>query len=241
MNTCAGPRNANAAAFSRRPLPLRVWLTWVLVPATFAVPCARGELEWQRTSVEVVAKSTDNSATAEYRFKNTGVDAVTIREVQPDCGCVTTPLDKTTYAPGEEGRLLAKFELGDQPIDRHIPIHVQTESAGRKGNAVLVLRARINEVVRFAPKQLYWRANERLEPKTVTVTLAPDEKLKLTEAKSEVPSFQVNLTPTDDPNVFNLEVTPPSERSRAVGTIIVTAAAEDRPEPVVHRMIARVL
>lgn len=200
-----------------------------------------GELAWERTSVEVTAKSTEPAAIAEYRFKNSGVDPITIRQVQPDCGCVTTPLEKTTFAPGEEGRLLARFELGDQPMDRQIPIHVSAESAGRKFNSVLVLRAKIQEVVRFSQRQLYWRANERLEPKVITLTVSPEDKLTIKDARSETPSFKVELRPTDDPHTYHLEVTPPAERTRAVATIAVSTHAEDRSDPIVHRMIARVL
>ena len=47
--------------------------------------------------------------TAEVAFSNSGDSQLTIRQVQPTCGCTTTKLDKTVFQPNEEYAFTLNF------------------------------------------------------------------------------------------------------------------------------------
>ena len=45
-----------------------------------------------------------------FPFTNTGTGILVFEKIQPGCGCTTTTLSKTTYAPGESGVIDAVFK-----------------------------------------------------------------------------------------------------------------------------------
>lgn len=196
-------------------------------------------VEWTSAQQQITPKTTDRVATAEYSFTNTGPEPVVIRDIHADCGCVTPQPDPTPVAPGQKGKLVVLFQARGQLGERHVPIEVTTVSAGKISRATLVLHVQMREVVHFSERFVYWKTDQPLEPRVIRVTLAPNENLAVSDAQSDNPAFHVELTPTADPHVFTLRITPPSERARVAAGVIVTTRSVDGDE-VAHRIVARV-
>ena len=70
---------------------------------------AFGQLTWENPEQTFNSKPQDESVVAKYRFTNTGKQSLKIENVKTSCGCTTTALTKTEYAPGESGEIEAKF------------------------------------------------------------------------------------------------------------------------------------
>jgi len=201
-------------------------------------------LHWEKTEILLTPKSTAVSATAEFIFTNRGVADVFIDDIHPDCNCVTTPLNKTRYAPGESGRLVATFAVGHQTGEVTVPIQVRSREgmSGVANSAVLLLRVKIAEVVSFSPRFLYWKKGDPREPKTVDVSILHGEPITLREVHVENPAFRAKLMPTDDQERFILRVEPPPEGGRALCPLTVISESRESPaQKNEHTMIARIL
>jgi|GEM_PF-5273601 len=220
-------------------------LRWLALLALICSPqacrLAAGALVWDQTTVLLTPKSTDQRATAQFKFQNTGKEPVFINRVQPDCSCVTAPLAKTLYGPGEHGTVTASFAIGHQTGDHTVTIEVKGAEGDRPFSSVLILQVKIVDVVVFSPRFLYWKNDEPLSPKTVEVTLRPGEPLALKEIRAGNPAYTVKLSPTDDPRHFTLLVTPPTPRARSICPITVVTESPDHAQTHEHGMVARVL
>lgn len=204
---------------------------------------ARASLAWEKMRVDVAPKSTEPFATGEFDFQNTGTSPITITEVRPDCSCVTAPLEKKTYAPGEHGQITAIFSLDRQSGEHTVPIQVRTDAPGVDAAKVLIFHVSIIDVVSFSERFLYWRPGEPLTPKTVTVTLLAGERLEIKTVHAANPAFTAELTPAGDnqPGKFLLRVTPPVVRVRGICPITVLTVSPGQNKPIAHTMTARIL
>ena len=81
--------------------------TTVLFPL-FALATAmscRADLKFDRSTVELKAKPSDEQLEAQFTFKNTGASAVEITDLEISCSCLSASADQKTYAPGASGKL----------------------------------------------------------------------------------------------------------------------------------------
>lgn len=202
---------------------------------------ASGALLWGQTTAALAPKSTDEAATAVFRFQNIGKQTLVISEVVPDCTCLTAPLQKTRYEPGESGQIEARFVIGRQTGSHTVTIQVRGREGEQVHSSVLVLQINIVDVVVFSPRFLYWKPDEPLEPKSVTITLLPGQPITLRDVKASNPAFTVQLSPTDDPRKFTLLVTPPAQRARSICPITAITESSDPAKTHEHGMVARLL
>jgi len=77
-----------------------------------------GQLKWENPEQTFTAKPLDKVIVAKFRFTNVGTTSLKITDVHPSCGCTTTFLKKTEYAPGETGEIEAKFKF-DGRVGHH--------------------------------------------------------------------------------------------------------------------------
>jgi len=225
-----------SSRFIRLLFPFLIFLTSTL---TF-----RAALHWETTEILLTPKSTSASATAEFVFTNRGATEVFIEGVQPDCSCVTMPLAKMQYMPGESGRLAATFAVGHQTGEVTVPIQIRSRDglAGATNSTVLLLRVKIAEVVTFSPRFLYWKKGEPLGPKMVNVSILHGELITLKEVRAGNPAYRAELQPTKDQERFILKVAPPADGSRSVCPLTIISESKGNPATKnEHAMIARVL
>ena len=203
-------------------------------------------LTWEERSVSIEAKPEQAVIEAAFAFVNTGDDPVTITRVTTSCGCTTPSLDKRTYAPGETGAILARFEIGDRTGRHSSRIIVRSDAPG-SSTTTLTLRSKIPELVRLPVRLVHWRPDEPREPKTLPLELVHEDALNISRVRSDsdliTTSLAVRQAASEDADAdanrrYELTITPTGAPGRA--EVLIDVAG---PDASVHtvRLPARIL
>jgi hypothetical protein len=140
--------------------------------------------------------------TGEFKFKNTGVEPVTITEVHSSCGCTVPETPKEPVAPGGSGVIPVTYSGGDRQGKQTQHIQVKTSD----GNSFeLRLVAELPVRVSFSPRLLLLGRSDN-EPKTATVTFSDDLPVTLTEVVSQSAGFEFVEPPKLEDNVLKIAV-----------------------------------
>ena len=174
----------------------------------------RAELKWDTQKIDLKPRPTDKMAEAKFGFVNAGKDQLIIESVKSSCGCTVPTLEKTTYAPGERGEVLARFDIGDRKGTQSATIRVTTR--GLREPVVLTLTVAIPEAAKLTPAILLWKTGEKAEPKTIDVEAMPGQTLRVTKAASSTPHFDVKVETVEESAKYRLVVTPASTERPAV-------------------------
>lgn len=168
--------------------------------------CARADLKWDQTSVERIARLGQDRVEVAFTFSNPNGLPVTIVSLQPSCGCTTTRLEKTTYAPGEKGVLTAIFDgRGLQGVQEKT---IRVISDGSPTPTTLTLRVSFPSWVDASPRLVWWPVASPAEPKEVRLAIAPSTQATITSVAPENASFTALLQPGGDPFHYQLIVRP---------------------------------
>ena len=178
---------------------LGVLLVWL--------PTARA-LQW--TGIEAVLRPQADGAmpVASYSFRNATAAPVTITQAVTTCDCTLIDLAKKTYAPGESGVLVVRFDPTGRSGTVSRTIAVTTDAAGAQPQ-ILKLTAELPEVLSFTPRDLNWAAGEKPEAKSVDVLVNVREGLELAAARANQPDFKVELVSVTPRTHYRVKVTPP--------------------------------
>lgn len=169
---------------------IKFWLMAGFCFCGFVLHC-RSELQWNDKQISQAADPLAKSVTATFHFKNVGDKAVTIREVKPGCGCTTAALEKMTYAPGESGDIVAKFNIGNRQGQQNKTIKV-TSDADKDPVVVLTMKTMIPQLLAIQPAFVFWKQGEAPEAKMITLT--PDVSgLHVVKAQSDNEKVSVQL------------------------------------------------
>lgn len=169
-----------------------------------SVACA--DLEWEKKDLEFHPAVTDTEVKAEFHFANTGTDPITIASVEPACGCTTAVLDKTTYQPGEKGRITTVFTLGQRTGLQNKPIRVAIK--GQKEPTILSVIAHLPELVKVSPQFVFWLTGDAPQPKTIDLTVVRDTQIRVGKVTSSDPSMTVALETVQEGKSYKVVVTP---------------------------------
>ena len=203
---------------------LRARLAVLLVLASTVA--AHAELRWDNSQQTIALRTTDAVGTACFAFTNTGANPVTITDVHAGCGCTVPMLAKNTYAPGERGELRVDFHPGGREGLQQIPISVQTDDAAE--TAALLLVVRIETVVAFDTKYLFWKGAEPRTPKVMRLTFAKDLPAELAGVQCANPQFAAVFRSIGDTGLeYEIVVTPPADvRNYTAITVKILIGAE---------------
>jgi hypothetical protein len=200
---------------------------------------AFGQLTWQSTEQTFNSKPQDASVTAKYKFTNTGTQPIKIQNVRTSCGCTTTALSKTEYAPGESGEIDARFTFAGRTGQQEKAIMVVT-SDNPDSPTILKLRVNIEELVKVDPEVVLWRVGDQPSPKSIHILVAEDAQVKALTVTSNNPGIKVKLTELKPGKEYEAEVTPDNAAQPAQATLMIKT---DYPanNPVTKYAYARIL
>jgi hypothetical protein len=200
---------------------------------------AFGQLTWQSTEQTFNSKPQDASVTAKYKFKNTGTQPIKIQNVRTSCGCTTTALSKTEYAPGESGEIDARFTFAGRTGQQEKAIMVVT-SDNPDSPTILKLRVNIEELVKVDPEVVLWRVGDQPSPKSIHILVAEDAQVKALTVTSNNPGIKVKLTELKPGKEYEAEVTPDNAAQPAQATLMIKT---DYPanNPITKYAYARIL
>ena len=184
-------------------------------------------LQW--TTVEAVLRPQADGAmpVAGYPFRNDTWVPVTITQAVPSCDCTTIDLPKKTYAPGESGVLVARFDPTGRSGTVSRTINVVTDEPGGQPQ-LLKLTAELPEVLTFAPHELRWTAGEKPVAKTLDVLVNAPGGVELAAAWANQPDFKVELVTVTPRTHYRVTVTPP-EGARPQQAVVLLRAVGPLP------------
>ena len=197
---------------------LGVLLVWL--------PTARA-LQW--TSTEAVLRPQADGAmpVASYPFRNDTAAPVTITQAVATCDCTLIDLAKKTYAPGESGVLVVRFDPTGRSGTVSRTISVVTDEPGAQPQ-LPKLTAELPEVLSFTPRDLSWAAGEKPEAKSLDVLVNVREGLELAAAWANQPDFKVELVTVAPRTHYRVKVTPPEGAKPQQAVVLLRAVG---PQP----------
>lgn len=102
---------------------------------------AAAKIEWQKTTHDFGAfKEDDGKVTCEFRFVNTGNEAVSIRAARASCGCTTPTFTKTPIEPGDTGLVSVAFNPTGRPGRFSKTVTMDIAGAGAGPRQTLVIK-----------------------------------------------------------------------------------------------------
>ena len=187
---------------------------------------ARAELKWDQTSVELHPARGDKQAIGHFKYQNTGKAPIHFKSVHASCGCTAAQSQKDQVAPGEKGEITATFNIGDRTGTQVKTVTVETDEAANQ-KTVLTLRAMIPSELEISPTFVYWKKDEKPDPKTITVRAGKDFTVKNIKVTSSSPDFQTKVEQTGN-GQFKVDVQP-KETSRLMASTL-TIQSENSPK-----------
>ena len=193
---------------------LGVLLVWL--------PTARA-LQWTGTEAGLRPQADGTMPVASYPFRNATAAPVTITQAVAPCDCTLIDLAKKTYAPGESGVLVVRFDPTGRSGTVSRTISVVTDEPGAQPQ-LLKLTAELPEVLSFTPRDLSWAAGEKPEAKFLDVLVNVREGLELAAARANQPDFKVELVSMTPRTHYRVKVTPPVGAKPQQAVILLRAA-----------------
>ena len=184
-------------------------------------PAARA-LQW--TGIEAVLRpQADGTVSAAvYEFRNDTAASVTITQVTSSCDCATADLAKKTYAPGERGVLVVRFDPTGRSGTVSRTISVTTDEAGGAPQ-VLKLTAELPEVLTFTPRDLSWAEGEERAAKSLDVLVNVPGGVELAAAWANQPDFKVEIVTVSSRSHYRVKVTPPAGAKPQQAVVLLRA------------------
>ena len=195
---------------------LGVLLVWL--------PTARA-LQWTSTEAGLRPQADGTMPVASYPFRNATAAPVTITQAVASCDCTLIDLAKKTYAPGESGVLVVRFDPTGRSGTVSRTINVVTDEPGVPSQ-LLKLTAELPEVLSFTPRDLSWAAGEKPEAKFLDVLVNVREGLELAAARANQPDFKVELVTVAPRTHYRVKVTPPEGAKPQQAVILLRAAGQ---------------
>ncbi len=193
---------------------LRALTLLTLLPSALAF----GELKLNVERVEVKPKPEDEVVNVEFGFKNLGTKPVTIQSLESGCHCLSSSLDKRTYAAGEAGKGKAEFKIGSFTGQHEKIITVTTDDPAQP-EWIIPFLVDIPEVVSIEPKNVQWWLNEDPSPKPITVKMTGTDPMKITNITSTREAVGFTWKEITPGREYTVTVTPKSTAEVIIGAL----------------------
>lgn len=179
---------------------------------------AFAQIQWEKTGQEFHRAPEDKQLEATFAFRNSGTTPVTIKSVKSSCGCTTTKLAKTTYAPGEKGELTARFTFGQRKGGQRKLITVTTADGTRQELNLVVY---IEPTLTVSPALVLWRVGQPADAQMVQLTAPPGTNVRVKSVTSSNPRVVATLATTKPGEAYALSVKPADTAQRETAELTV--------------------
>jgi len=142
----------------------------LLATASLAQPLLQMQKEQDWGSITPEGPITNvQSVKARIPLKNLGDQVLIIKDVRPQCGCTTAPIEKDTLQPGEETAMNVTLNLpaGSGKISKYVTVFANDST----GSHVLQLRTEIQRPIQLSSSFLGFNAGVAGQPTRATVTV----------------------------------------------------------------------
>lgn len=186
--------------------------------------CARAELKWEQTSVDLHPAPTDKQAVGHFKYQNVGKTPVHFKSVHASCGCtIPSQTHKDQVPPGDKGEITATFNIGDRTGTQIKTVTVETDEAPNQ-KTVLTLKAEIPQQLEVTPNFVFWKQGDKPDSKTINVKVGKDFTVKHIKVTSSTPEFQTKVEEAGN-GQFKIDVKP--QDTSKVSASMLTIQPED--------------
>jgi hypothetical protein len=187
---------------------------------------ARAELKFDKTEIELHPKPDEKQAIGHFTYQNTGKQPVHFKSVKASCGCTAAQSQKEEVKPGEKGEVTATFNIGDRTGTQVKTVTVETDDP-TSAKTVLTLRTIIPQMLEITPTFVFWKQDEKPDPKAITVKVGKEFTVKHIKVTSSSPDYQTKVEETGK-GEFKIDVQPKDTKSITASTL--TIQPEDSPK-----------
>ena len=172
----------------------------------FCASSAVAGIEWEGKEATLVVHPVQRRATAEFKFRNAGNEAVEFLSLRPSCGCLSVHPEKKRYLPGESGMLRVVFDLANRIGHQEKSVLVATSDHPGKPQK-LTIKVDIPEAYRFSATRLLWKENQR-ETQTVALTNVSAQPIAIGRVSSSDKRLKIKLNTIREGFEYRLELAP---------------------------------
>lgn len=186
---------------------------------------SQAKLVFETNEQKIIAKATEPEVTATFGYKNQGKKPVTIQRLKPSCSCLTSDAAGRVVAPGESGKIEARFKVGQRRGVQANTIGVVTSDS--ESNIRLRFVVVIEDALRLKPQLLVWRVGEEPSPKMISVEVPNEEitEVKLLGANNQAFSVKWEKE-SDQAHRYKMIVRPESTETKTKARVTILAAGK---------------
>lgn len=196
----------------------------------------KSSLQWEKQKLELDSPLGQSIVRTSYRFTNTGKEPVSLVELLPSCGCVSTEVSKLTFAPGETSELKVTLDLAMDDAAGTQERYIMVTTSDVKTPSVLRLLVHVPTPVEFSTNTVNWKIGDKPTAKEVVVNVAPGvEQMKLsTEFQSS--DFAVEIKPDASGRTYRVSITPTSTAALCYAQVRLLANSTSFPRPMDYKI-----
>lgn len=171
--------------------------------------------------------------THEFKFTNTGIDAVSIKSISVCCGCdaQTSETLNTAIIPGQQGKIMITCTLPryEGPVEKVVTVHTNTPD----GDPIaLTMRGNVERDVVLVPSALSFGTlgkGQKIQ-KRLRVLQMSNEKLVVKKVTTSSDVYEIKTARFDDVNHRGVELTVDFTANVHTGTYsdVITIHTNDR-------------
>ncbi len=189
---------------------------------------ANAQLKFEQSAVELHPGFNDANAVAHFKYENKGSKPIHIASVQTSCGCTVATLKSKDVAPGDKGEITATLSIGSRTGTQHKTLTVATDDPANP-QTVLTLNAVIPTLMEVQPLFVFWKQDEKMKPKTITVKAAKDSPVKNVTVTSSDPDITAKVVKGDGAKEWKIEVLPQEHSKLHNSTLTITPEGPKSP------------
>lgn len=200
---------------------------WMRLLAAVVAVCGSGvahaQLQWTATELRGEIPVDKEEWTGEYEAKNIGTYTISILGIDP--------VDNVRIGPGFKVQKIAPGEVIKLPVVvqqngnyGEIPVKLwfnsSDETMRERMLTAVITRPRL---LPLEPERVLWYKGEAPKPKQVKITVAPGQKLKITNAQNSAPEFwKVKMAEKVAGKEYVATITPSDTEAGRIGSITLT-------------------
>ena len=182
---------------------------------------AYGELKFEKTELDLHPTPADATTVAHFKYENTGTKPIHISNVQTSCGCTVATLKSNDVAPGDKGEITATLNIGNRTGMQTKAITVNTDDPAHP-QTILTLKADIPTLLEVQPLFIFWKQDEELKPKVITVKAPKDSPVTKVTVTSSDPEISATVEKGDAPKEWKLSVVPKDKTKLHNATLTIS-------------------
>jgi hypothetical protein len=204
----------------------------------FAAAVSRGTaLEWKTREVSVTTAPFQVVQEVSFPFRNPGPRPVKLLSLRTDCDCLEAAADRSSYPPGREGMVVARFTVGDRFGLYERTVTVVTDESPVPVR--LTARIEVPAPAVFTPRRLTWLPGAPRADQVGDLQVASGLTIDFTDAQSTNPAFGVRLETVLPGRRYRVRITPP-DTARPASAAIRVFGRDPSGRPVVVSTYAEI-